>query len=80
MDASYIGKINRGIPPARPGEFAVPTVGPLLFRALLSEDMYLAGTLVLLLSFLTIIGTLISDILLVMLDPRIRMERSSSRG
>ena len=56
---------------------SLPTVGPLLFRALLSEDMYLAGTLVLLLSFLTIIGTLISDVLLVILDPRIRMERSA---
>jgi peptide/nickel transport system permease protein len=55
---------------------SLPTVGPLLFRALLSEDMYLAGTLVLLLSCLTIIGTFLSDILLVILDPRIRMEKS----
>ena len=55
---------------------SLPTVGPLLFRALLSEDMYLAGTLILLLSGLTIIGTFISDMLLVILDPRIRMEKS----
>jgi len=52
----------------------LPTVGPLLWRALLSQDMYLAGTIVLLLSALTVIGTLISDILLVLLDPRIRLE------
>ena len=55
---------------------SLPTVGPLLFRALLSEDMYLAGTLILLLSGLTITGTFISDMLLVILDPRIRMEKS----
>jgi peptide/nickel transport system permease protein len=52
----------------------LPTVGPLLWGALLQQDMYLAGTIVLLLSTLTVIGTLISDILLVMLDPRIRLE------
>lgn len=52
----------------------LPTVGPLLLRALLAQDMYLAGTIVLLLSALTVIGTLLSDILLVILDPRIRLE------
>jgi peptide/nickel transport system permease protein len=50
---------------------SLPTTGPLLLRSLLSQDMYLAGAFVLLLSILTIVGTLISDILLVMLDPRI---------
>jgi peptide/nickel transport system permease protein len=50
---------------------SLPTTGPLLFRALLSQDMFLAGAFVLMLSILTIIGTLISDILLVILDPRI---------
>ena len=50
----------------------LPTAGPMLFRALLSQDMYLAGTFILLLSFLTVIGTLISDLLLAWLDPRIR--------
>ncbi len=55
---------------------SLPTVGPLLYRALLSQDMYLAGTLVMLLSFLTIVGTFISDLLLVWLDPRIRFERT----
>jgi len=51
---------------------SLPTTGPLLLRALLSQDMYLAGSFILLLSTLTIIGTLISDILLAWLDPRIR--------
>lgn len=53
---------------------SLPTVGPLLLRALISQDMYLAGTIVLLLGVMTIIGTLISDILLVIIDPRIRYE------
>ena len=50
----------------------LPTTGPLLFRALVSQDMYLAGSSVMFLTFLTIIGILISDILLALLDPRIR--------
>jgi len=54
---------------------SLPTTGPLLFRALINQDMYLAGALVMFLSFLTVIGTLISDILLAWLDPRIRYER-----
>jgi len=52
----------------------LPTTGPLLLSALQSQDMYLAGTFVLMLSILTVIGTLISDILLALLDPRIRMQ------
>lgn len=50
----------------------LPTTGPLLWQALLQQDMYLAGTFILLVSVLTVIGTLISDILLAWLDPRIR--------
>jgi len=53
---------------------SLPTVGPLLWRALLSQDMHLAGSLLMLLCVLTIVGTFISDILLVWLDPRIRFE------
>lgn len=53
---------------------SLPTSGPLMLQALMSQDMYLAGAFILLLSFLTIIGTLISDILLAFLDPRIRFE------
>jgi len=52
----------------------LPTVGPLLLRALISQDMFLAGTIVLMLGVMTVIGTLISDILLVWVDPRIRLE------
>ena len=51
---------------------SLPTSGPLLLRALLSQDMFLAGTFVMFLSILTVIGTLISDVLLAWVDPRIR--------
>jgi peptide/nickel transport system permease protein len=53
---------------------SLPTVGPLLLKALIAQDMFLAGTIVLLLGVMTVIGTLISDILLVWIDPRIRLE------
>ena len=53
---------------------ALPTIGPLLLQALLEQDMYLAGTMVMFLGFLTLIGTFISDVLLLMVDPRIRYE------
>jgi peptide/nickel transport system permease protein len=52
----------------------LPNIGPLLLRALTNQDMFLAGTIVLIYSLLTIVGTLISDILLAWLDPRIQME------
>lgn len=51
---------------------SLPTTGPLLFKALMQQDMYLAGAFIMFLAILTVIGTLISDILLVWLDPRIR--------
>jgi peptide/nickel transport system permease protein len=54
---------------------SLPTTGPLLFRSLLSQDMYLAGSFIMMLSTLTVIGTLLSDILLAWLDPRIRYDR-----
>ncbi|PJF08038.1 ABC transporter permease [Pseudorhodobacter sp. MZDSW-24AT] len=50
----------------------LPTAGPLLLRALVSQDMYLAGSFILLMGVLTLIGMLISDVLLALLDPRIR--------
>ncbi len=53
---------------------ALPLIGPLLLRALLAEDLFMAAGIVLVLGALTIIGTFISDILLVFVDPRIRME------
>ena len=52
----------------------LPTAGPLLLQALLSQDQYLAGAFLLLLCLLTLVGTLISDILLALLDPRIRFQ------
>jgi len=49
----------------------LPTTGPLLLKALYYQDMYLAGSFILMLSTLTVVGTLVSDILLAWLDPRI---------
>jgi peptide/nickel transport system permease protein len=53
---------------------SLPTVGPLLLKALIAQDMFLAGTIVLMLGLMTVVGTLISDIILVWIDPRIRLE------
>ncbi|MBI5302675.1 MAG: ABC transporter permease [Chloroflexi bacterium] len=53
---------------------SLQTTGPMQLRALLSQDMYLAGSFLVLLSALTVVGTLISDILLAWVDPRIRVE------
>jgi peptide/nickel transport system permease protein len=52
----------------------LPTVGPLLLKALVAQDMFLAGTIVLLLGLMTVIGTFLSDLLLMWIDPRIRFE------
>jgi len=51
---------------------SMPTMGPIVRRALISQDMYLAGSFLLIVSVLTVVGTLISDILLAIVDPRIR--------
>lgn len=51
---------------------SLPTVGPLLLTSLQAQDMFLAGTIVLLLGVMTVVGTLISDLVLMWLDPRIR--------
>jgi len=53
---------------------SLPTSGPLLLRALMTQDMFLAGTFVMMLSILTVIGQLLSDILLIFVDPRIHFE------
>ena len=53
---------------------SLPDTGPLFLHALLNQDMYLAGAMVLVYCSLTIIGTFVSDLLLIALDPRIRME------
>ena len=52
---------------------SLPTTGPLLLNSLTSQDMYLAGSIVLMVSVLTVIGTLVSDVALAWLDPRVRM-------
>jgi len=51
---------------------SLPTTGPLILGALLVQDMYLAGSILMMLSVLSLLGTLLSDILLVLIDPRIR--------
>jgi ABC-type dipeptide/oligopeptide/nickel transport system permease component/ABC-type transport system substrate-binding protein len=53
---------------------SLPTIGPVLLDALLAEDVYLAGSMLMLLTLLGIVGTLISDLLLLWLDPRIRFD------
>ena len=52
---------------------SLPTTGPMLLGALQSQDMYLAGSFLMMLAMLTVFGTLLSDIALAMLDPRIRL-------
>ena len=56
---------------------SLPTVGPLLLQSLLSQDMYLAGSIVLMLGVMTILGTLVSDLVLLWIEPRIRFEGRS---
>lgn len=55
---------------------SLPTLGPLYVNSLLSQDMYLAGALILIFCSLVIIGTFISDILLMILDPRLRLGKA----
>ena len=51
----------------------LPTVGPVLFKSLVAQDLFLAGTIVLMLGVLTVVGTFLSDLLLIAIDPRIRL-------
>lgn len=55
---------------------SLPTVGPVLLRSLVAQDMFLAGTIVMMLGVMTVVGTLLSDLLLIWIDPRIRLEKS----
>ena len=57
---------------------SLPTVGPVLLSALIAQDMYLAGAIVLLLGLLTVVGTFISDLVLMWIDPRIRHQVENS--
>ena len=61
--SGYVGNLK---------SFLMRDTGPLLWRALMSQDLYLAASMIMILSSLTLIGTLISDILLAWVDPRIR--------
>lgn len=56
---------------------SLPTVGPMQIAALMNQDMYLAGSMLMVLSILGVLGTLVSDLLLLWLDPRIRYEGGS---
>jgi peptide/nickel transport system permease protein len=58
---------------------SLPTTGPMLLEALRSQDMYLAGSFLMFMSFLTVIGVFVSDLALAMLDPRIRLQAGRSR-
>jgi len=53
---------------------SLPTTGPILLSALQSQDMYLAGSFLMFLAVLTVVGVLVSDLALAMLDPRIRLQ------
>jgi len=78
----FISTIGLLLPALLSGEAIVgvvlnlPTTGPLLVQSLISQDMYLAGSLIMLLSVLTVLGMLLSDLLLAWADPRIRYEQS----
>jgi peptide/nickel transport system permease protein len=58
---------------------SLPTTGPLLIRALQAQDMYLAGSFLMFLAILTVIGVLISDLALAILDPRVRLQGGASK-
>ena len=53
---------------------SLPTVGPLLLKALIAQDMFLAGTIIMMIGLMTVVGTFISDVMLAWVDPRIRLE------
>jgi peptide/nickel transport system permease protein len=57
----------------------LPTTGPMLIEALRSQDMFLAGSFLVFLAFLTVIGVFLSDLLLAVLDPRIRLEGGATK-
>jgi peptide/nickel transport system permease protein len=58
---------------------SLQTTGPMLIKALQSQDMYLAGSFLMFLAFLTVVGVLISDLALAVLDPRIRLQGRSTK-
>ncbi|WP_268987347.1 ABC transporter permease [Streptomyces radicis] len=77
----FVSTVGYVLPALVSGEVVVaqvlslPTTGPLLLNALRSQDMYLASSVILIVSVLTVIGTLLSDVLLAWLDPRVRLDQ-----
>lgn len=60
--------------------FGLPTAGPLLFRSLISQDVYLSASILMFVTFLTVIGSALADVLLALNDPRIRLEKAVHNG
>jgi len=58
---------------------SLPLTGPMLLDSLRSQDMYLAGSFLMFMAFLTVVGVFISDIMLALLDPRIRLGAGASK-
>ncbi len=58
---------------------SLPTTGPMLLDSLRSQDMYLAGSFLMFLALLTVVGVLLSDLALAMLDPRIRLGGAATK-
>ena len=58
---------------------SLPLTGPMLLESLRSQDMYLAGSFLMFMAFLTVVGVFISDIMLALLDPRIRLGAGASK-
>ncbi|MCK4976055.1 MAG: ABC transporter permease subunit, partial [Anaerolineales bacterium] len=52
----------------------LPTIGPLYIQALLTQDMFTAGTILVLITFLLLVGNLVADLALALIDPRVRLE------
>ncbi len=81
----FIADIGALLPAIVSGEAVVavvlslPTTGPMMLASLRSQDMYLAGSFLMFLATLTVVGVLLSDLLLAMLDPRIRLQGGTTR-
>lgn len=80
----FISTVGYAIPSVISGEIIVstvlslPTTGPVLLAALRNQDMYLAGSFLLILGVLTVIGTVVSDLVLAWADPRVRRQHSGA--
>lgn len=81
----FIADIGSMLPAIISGEalvavvLSLPTTGPMMVSSLQSQDMYLAGSFLMFLAALTVVGVLMSDLLLAVLDPRIRLQGSASK-